>query len=556
MVLRKNKIIFFTVLSLIMLLTVVGCKGEEMSEGKATLVVNMLDDESELEKPEITVLQDGEEIEKQEGQKGKFDLEKGIYKVKVSDEKQESKSYDVYLSDSTTLDAKLAGEGNLIKNGAFNKELSNNEPNDQGVVNTEDSWIFHLNSGGEGNASINDGIGNFRVTNAGQAPHSVQLMQAPVNLEKGKRYKISYDIKSLDGNAINLKMGSDGERGWETYFNKEMDLSGNWEKHESEFTMLQDTNDKARFEMCLLDDGLYQIDNIRVVKVEDSEMAKEGDKTEADENEVEDWELVWSDDFDKLDKDIWNLEVGNGHEQGIPGWGNNELQYYTDGDNVKVEDSKLIITAREEEKSDSHGNYDYTSARLNTKGNYDFKYGRVEIKAKMPEGQGLLPALWTLGSDIDENPWPDCGEIDIAEVVGDDPDTVHGTVHGPISGHTGVGAGYTLPDEEKFSDGFHEYAIEWDKNEVEFYVDDKLYHIVNKDEVGEEEWVYDKPQFFIMNLAVGGNWPGKPDENTEFPKTMEVDHIKVYEDQNPDSIDEEEKWDSELEEKWKERKKK
>lgn len=276
-------------------------------------------------------------------------------------------------------------------------------------------------------------------------------------------------------------------------------------------------------------------------------------KTELDEDGFEKWELIWSDEFDgsTLDASKWTAEIGNGAEKSVPGWGNNELQYYTDSpENVSLDDGKLIIRAQKEVKSFSVNGQDYTtdytSARLITEGKFSVSYGKIEARMKVPSGQGFWPAFWMLGDDIGEVGWPACGEIDILEYIGSKPTEVHGTVHGPITG--GPGIHQKIDTGIDMSLDFHTYAIEWDEDEVEFYVDGLLYHVVNKDEVdleqGPTEWVFDHPHFLILNLAVGGTWPGAPNSETVFPSQLEVDYVRVYKDANPASIDGEEEIDT------------
>jgi beta-glucanase (GH16 family) len=248
------------------------------------------------------------------------------------------------------------------------------------------------------------------------------------------------------------------------------------------------------------------------------------------------WTLVWSDEFDgpEIDRSVWTFMTGNGHAYGIPGWGNAELQYYTDRPaNAYIADGKLVIRALRETWSDRYGTYAYTSARLTTKGRVSVKYGRIEVRAKLPEGKGIWPAIWMLGDDIDTKGWPASGEIDIMELVGHKPGTVYGTVHGPLSGGTGIGGSYSLPGGRKFSEDFRVFALEWTERELRWYVDGELYHVVSKDRMprsyAEREWVYDHPFYFILNVAVGGRWPGYPDDTNTFPQAMEIDYIRIYE---------------------------
>ncbi len=234
-----------------------------------------------------------------------------------------------------------------------------------------------------------------------------------------------------------------------------------------------------------------------------------------------DWRLVWHDEFDgsAIDATKWTLEIG-GH-----GWGNAEKVFYTNRpENARIEDGQLVIEAHNEKFI----NRTYTSTRLKTQGLGAWQYGRIEARIRIPRGQGLWPAFWMLGDNIQETGWPDCGEIDIMENIGKEPGRVHGTVHGPnYSGSQGVGGPYVL-DAGAFADDFHVFAIEWEEDAIRWYVDDTLYKTVTPKDV-PGRWVYDHPFFIILNVAVGGYWPGDPDETTTFPQTMRVDHVRVYE---------------------------
>lgn len=236
----------------------------------------------------------------------------------------------------------------------------------------------------------------------------------------------------------------------------------------------------------------------------------------------EGWTLVWSDEFDgsAINPDYWTHEIG-GH-----GWGNGESQYYTDSaDNSFIEDGHLVIQALEQ----NVGGKLFTSARLITKDKVTAHFGRIEARIQIPRGQGLWPAFWMLGETFPEVRWPQSGEIDIMENIGSEPHIVHGTVHGPgYSGGDGVGASYRLPINEAFADNFHDFAIEWEPGEIRWYVDDVLYHTLNPNDV-PGEWVYDQPFFLLLNVAVGGQWPGYPDQNTTFPQRMVVDYVRIYE---------------------------
>ncbi len=217
---------------------------------------------------------------------------------------------------------------------------------------------------------------------------------------------------------------------------------------------------------------------------------------------------------------IWGYEIGTGAN----GWGNNELQYYTDRtENVTVQNGKLLITAREEDFNGSS----YTSARLITKDLFEQRYGRFEARIKLPYGQGIWPAFWMLGADIDENSWPACGEIDIMEYRGQNPSVLIGSVHGPgYSGGEAISKEYTL-ENDRFDTGFHVFGIEWGPEYINYYVDDVLYNQITPEDV-TGEWVFNKPFFILMNLAIGGNFVGSPNDETVFPQTMIVDYVRVY----------------------------
>lgn len=238
--------------------------------------------------------------------------------------------------------------------------------------------------------------------------------------------------------------------------------------------------------------------------------------------------LVWADEFDvdgAPNTDLWNYDIGNGAEQGIPGWGNNELQYYTDRpENVVVENGMLKIMAL----SESFGGSSYTSARINTKDLFEQKYGRFEARIQLPWGQGLWPAFWMLGANSDEVIWPACGEIDIMENRGSEPTIINGTIHGPgYSGGESISKVFDL-ENDRFDTGFHVFGIEWGERYINFYVDDVLYNQLTPDDV-PGDWVFDnQPFYIIMNVAVGGNYGGPPNANTVFPQTMYIDYVRVY----------------------------
>lgn len=244
-----------------------------------------------------------------------------------------------------------------------------------------------------------------------------------------------------------------------------------------------------------------------------------------------DFQLTWEDNFDgpagsSPDASKWIYDIGTGDN----GWGNRELQYYTDRpENVSLDgNGNLVITARAE----SFNGQPFTSARINTKGLFEQAYGRFEVRAKTPFGPGMWPAIWMLGNDIDEVGWPQCGEIDIMELRGQEPSLIHGSVHGPgYSAGDAVTETFEL-EAGRFDTEFHVFAIEWGEDFIEYYVDDRLYQRITPDLVSGE-WVYDHPFYVILNVAVGGTFVGFPSpDGTRFPQTMVVDYVRVYQETN------------------------
>ena len=266
--------------------------------------------------------------------------------------------------------------------------------------------------------------------------------------------------------------------------------------------------------------------------------------------------LVMSDEFDvegAPNSEIWNYDIGTG----VDGWGNNELQYYTDrSENVTVQNGLLVISAIEED----YNGASFTSAKLLTKGKFSQAYGRFEARIKVPGGSGLWPAFWLLGENIDVDGWPQCGEIDIMEYRRQEPTKVSGSIHGP--GYSGL----TVPQgqitksydlgNDRYDAGFHVYGIEWGPDYINFYIDDVLYNQITPSDIevtpadavytlndgvaatddteaipGTDitgDWVFNKPFYIIINLAVGGNFPGSPDDGENFPQNMLVDYVRVY----------------------------
>jgi beta-glucanase (GH16 family) len=241
------------------------------------------------------------------------------------------------------------------------------------------------------------------------------------------------------------------------------------------------------------------------------------------------WTLTWSDEFDtgsRPDESRWVYDLGGG------GWGNRELQTYTNrAENAALRDGALVITARAEQWTGSDRiARDYTSARLKTKDRVAQTYGKFEARIQVPRGQGLWPAFWALGVDIDAVGWPECGEIDVMENIGREPTTIHGTLHGPgYSGGGAMSASTSSADGRPFADAFHLYAVEWEPGEIRWYVDGRQYFSRNASDLpAGARWVFDRDHFLLLNVAVGGDWPGNPDATTTFPQEMKVDYVRAY----------------------------
>lgn len=234
--------------------------------------------------------------------------------------------------------------------------------------------------------------------------------------------------------------------------------------------------------------------------------------------------LVWSDEFDgtALNEDNWTHEIGTGNN----GWGNSELQYYRP-ENTSMQEGNLVICAKEE----TFGGSDYTSSRIITADKQTFQYGRIDIRAVLPEGKGLWPATWMLGSNFFSDGWPKCGEIDIMELVGHQPNRVYGTVHygENVGEHQQRGGSKSLPAGLKYSDEYNVFSLVWKENEIRWLVNDQLYFLVSKNDIGDV-YPFNNEFFFIFNVAVGGQWPGDPGPATVFPQQMIVDYVRVFQD--------------------------
>lgn len=246
------------------------------------------------------------------------------------------------------------------------------------------------------------------------------------------------------------------------------------------------------------------------------------------------WRLAWHDEFDQPagtapDPAKWTHEVGG------DGWGNDELQYYNRSTRNAAHngDGQLTITAIEEQLAGSscwYGTCRYSSARLITKDTFTQRYGKFEARMKLPRGTGVWPAFWMMGDDVDSTGWPDCGEIDVMENVGSEPYTLHGTAHGPgYHGENGPGGATRSPDGNPLADAFHTYTVEWREDSISWFVDGRRYQTLTPADLPDgARWVFDHPFFMLLNVAVGGTWPGDPDSSTTFPQQLSVDYVRAY----------------------------
>lgn len=247
------------------------------------------------------------------------------------------------------------------------------------------------------------------------------------------------------------------------------------------------------------------------------------------------WELVWSDEFNgtTIDATKWTHQIGVGSPAG---WGNNELEYYTSRpENSFIQDGKLVIRAIKEVYREGNITRSYTSARMRTINKGDWKYGRIEVLAKMPKGKGIWPAIWMMPTDSVYGGWAASGEIDIVEYLGHQTNKVYGTLHygGAWPNNKSSGGDYTLP-EGTFNDSFHLFTLEWEEGVFRWYVDGELYQTQTEWYTAGQEFPapFDQRFHLIVNVAVGGNWPGVPDATTQFPQQMEIDYIRVYQKAN------------------------
>ena len=347
--------------------------------------------------------------------------------------------------------------------------------------------------------------------------NTTNYLEEMLTLTNSVDYDLSVDVRTVDGTAIKGKDYTD--------LNEVIIFSAGQEQASFNIEILGDDipEDNEIFSIRL--ENPYNVNIVNstatVTLINDDEhifsIPETGYSTP---DSYDGMTMVWSDEFDgpEINSNNWTFEIGTGNG----GWGNNELQYYQE-DNTSIIDGNLVIEARRQTLESSN----YTSSRLITRGKQSFQYGRVDIRAVMPKGQGMWPALWMLGSNISQVSWPSCGEIDIMEMIGGEErdKVVHGTAHWDQGGHVYYGQSMSNASG-KLSEEYHVYSIIWDEQSIRWFFDDINYNTI--DITPEALSAFHDDFFFIMNIAVGGNWPGSPDNTTLFPQWMIVDYIRVF----------------------------
>ena len=396
--------------------------------------------------------------------------------------------------------------GNLIYNGDFSNGLHR--------------WSMNMDNTAMAYRDVVNGEYVLQIEDAGNNTYSLMLERWDLDIVQGRTYAVYFDARSPEGNRTILAGSSYRENPWTSYSGDiEFALTTTMQRYSYTFTMTEATDWDGRivfqFGTDLKD---VVIDNIAMYDLTGgpvpSEPALPSPSTTFNN-------LVWSDEFDgtSVNEANWTFEVGG------TGWGNQELQWYQP-ENTTVANGFLTITAKKERVRGQQ----YTSSRLITKDKQAFQYGRIEMRAKLPQGQGIWPAFWMMGETFDTAGWPYCGEIDIMEMIGGGEmrdDTSYGVLHwaDPNGNHMWYGESNTI-DPGNLSDGFHTFSIVWDSQGIYWFVDGVQFNYV--DITGPEFTEFHQPHFILINLAVGGVWPGNPDNYTVFPQEYTIDYIRVY----------------------------
>jgi hypothetical protein len=408
--------------------------------------------------------------------------------------------------------------GNLIANGDFSGRMT--------------GWGWYMSPAAMAYRSIINGELYVEIPDDGDATPHIQVNKPNLTIVKGRDYALYFDARTDSGTrSIGAYVGM-MEKDWRAFGFQTFNITTTKTRYSFTFTMSEDTQflSQVSFQLggegATLLPGVY-LDNIALYDLTGGTVptppAMPAPSTIPSN-------LVWSDEFNgtAVNESDWTFEIG----RGMNGWGNQELQYYTK-ENASVANGLLTITA----KKQSYKGAQYTSTRIKTEGKREFQYGRIEVRAKVPYGQGIWPAFWTLGHDIGTVGWPKCGEIDILEMVGGGSggdsselrdDTVVSSVHYEQTDgqHWNHGRTYTL-GTDILNTGFHTYSIIWDENYIYSFIDGIQYgaqQITDANRYDE----FHKPHFLLLNLAVGGVWPGYPDKYTTFPQVYQIDYVRVY----------------------------
>ncbi len=340
------------------------------------------------------------------------------------------------------------------------------------------------------------------------------IFKVPIVLDKATDQEITVNYQTIDGTAI---AGEDFTGGTGS-----VTLPVRATQGEIQITVISDSTKEGDEDFQLVitsvTGGLSGNNIARVTILNDDNFINLSDEGYTTPTTRPGYTLVWQDEFNgtSLDPAVWTHEIGNS------GWGNNELQYYRP-ENTSVQQGYLIIEAKKE----TYSGAPYTSSRIISMNKKTFKYGRIDIRAKLPEGKGTWPALWMLGQNINSVSWPACGEIDIMEIIGSEPNKLHGTAHwADANGQRAQYGGSTTLSSGKFVDKFHVFSIVWTSSSIKWYLDDVQFHVIDINPADLNEFKLDF--FFIFNVAVGGTWPGNPDGTTVFPQQMFVDYVRVF----------------------------
>jgi beta-glucanase (GH16 family) len=390
----------------------------------------------------------------------------------------------------------------------------------------ETGWYYYMDNTAMAYRSVVNGEYKLQIDKAGTYAYSMQINQWHVPIVNGRTYQVTFDARTPETSRTILSNVGMRENPWTNYSggNHTFTLSNTIQTFSYTFTMTEVTDLEAQLSFQVGQSTSDVIlDNVAVYDLTGGTLPAPSPMPTPS---VTYNNLVWSDEFNgtSIDSSAWTFETGTG----MNGWGNGELQFYTSRpENARIETGSLVIEARKE----NYRGASYTSARLKTQGKKQFKYGKIEARIKLPKGQGMWPAFWMLGSSIGSGTrWPDCGEVDIMEMIGGGylrDDTMYGTIHYSQAdgSHMNKGNSNTL-SSGIFADDYHIVSIVWDPNYIYYFLDGVQYHAATISEPEKSE--FQQPFFLLLNLAVGGIWPGNPDKYTTVPQKYYVDYVRVY----------------------------